>query len=359
MAVFHHPTESPDFDPRYPNNWNGTTEDDTFHGLPTDDVFAGGRGADTYHGAEGADIIWYRNDPDPLRGITIDLAAGSAIDPYGNLETFTSIEEIAGTKHADTVYGNEADNYMRGFEGNDFYDGRGGHDTFSYALETGALGVSFNFATGTATDTYGNTDTFLNVESVLGSPNADVLLGSNADERFRGVAGSDTISGGGGIDQVTYHSDINYGGNRGVTVNLAEGWAIDGFGDTDALSGIEVVRGTNFADFLTGDKGANTLRGEAGADVLRGGAGDDLLRGDGGPDTFVFGKKDGRDTIVDFTLSDGDRLSFDGGLKLAHAFERDTTGDGVLDATELLLTGGGRVTLLGVTGVTDWGDLII
>ena len=86
-------------------------------------------------------------------------------------------------------------------------------------------------------------------------------------------------------DEIRYDQDAGQGGTAGVTVNLATGTATDGFGNTDTLSGIEAVRGTNQADSLTGGLAANDISGEyfyglGGNDTISGGSGFDEVRYD-------------------------------------------------------------------------------
>lgn len=79
------------------------------------------------------------------------------------------------------------------------------------------------------------------------------------------------------------------------------------------------LSGKKGRDNLIGNAGSNTLDGEggrdridggAGADVIIGGKGNDKLKGGGGNDEFVFGLRDGKDSILDW--NDGDRISIDG-----------------------------------------------
>src|SRR5262249_55949034 len=111
---------------------------------------------------------------------------------------------------------------------------------------------------------------------------------------FRGLAGNDTIDGGAGIDTVDYSTDFRYGtfvfmnGANGVIVNLGAGTATDGFGDTDTLSNIENVIGTNFADTITGSSADNTLTGGGGNDTLSGLDGINTIDGGTGWDTATY-----------------------------------------------------------------------
>ncbi|MFD1300763.1 calcium-binding protein [Methylobacterium marchantiae] len=66
---------------------------------------------------------------------------------------------------------------------------------------------------------------------------------------------------------------------------------------------------------LAGNDLANKIVGNGGINLIIGGDGADMLYGGGGADTFVYGVLDdstvirtGRDTLADFSLTDGDRI---------------------------------------------------
>ena len=62
-------------------------------------------------------------------------------------------------------------------------------------------------------------------------------------------------------------------------------------------------------DTLYGGNGNDILFGQEGNDVLVGGAGADIMYGGTGADRFIYGAiTDGRDTILDFKASEGDKL---------------------------------------------------
>ena len=83
----------------------------------------------------------------------------------------------------------------------------------------------------------------------------------------------------------------------------------DGNDNIDGGSGDDTIRGWDGNDILNGGAGNDTLHGEdgddsiygfIGNDTIRGGDGDDNLYGGSGYDMFVFGGRDGNDTIGDF-----------------------------------------------------------
>ncbi|WP_052261778.1 calcium-binding protein [Leisingera sp. ANG-M1] len=238
----------------------------------------------------------------------------------------TEDDTYLGTSGDDELIGTDAYDYFISSEGDDLYDGKG--STFDQVtFNNDPNGVTVDLRAGTATDGWGDTDTLRSIEAIRGSAFADDFSGNGGRNTFRGLAGDDTIDGLRGRDEVRYDRDERYGGTDGVEVNLAKGFAIDGFGDRDTLSRIEDVRGSDSRDKITGSRVANelegmgkndrlfglggndTLDGGSGRDLLNGGGGDDTLIGGGGndrllgrsgDDTFVFAGRFGDDVIRDF-----------------------------------------------------------
>ncbi|MFY0637269.1 MAG: hypothetical protein JXQ94_05040 [Maricaulis maris] len=158
-------------------------------------------------------------------------------------------------------------------------------------------------------------------------------------------------------------------------VNLAAGNAADiGGGNVESVSGVENVRGTNFADVLDGNGAANTLSGLGGNDELRGFGGNDVLDGGDGNDTLVGG--DGDDTLMGgdgtnklygeggadiFETSDGRNFVYDfvAGtdkikVKSENVLDFDTFKDNAIETPAGNLTftdpdSGGQMILVGLT----------
>ncbi|AHD03105.1 calcium-binding protein [Leisingera methylohalidivorans] len=230
----------------------------------------------------------------------------------------TEEDEFWGTPRRDTYNGGAGDDFFVSSDGRDTYNGgSGGFDQVAFTWDPS--GVTAHLGKGTATDGWGKTDTLKSIETLRGSAYDDKLTGNGKANYFRGIEGDDTINGGKGTDEVRYDRDERYGGTDGVTVNLAKGFAIDGFGDRDTLTSIERARGSESADNLLGNGGANrlmglggndTLSGKGGNDTIYGGSGrdringdggNDLLFGEGGADRFIFKGSFGDDTVSDFS----------------------------------------------------------
>ena len=120
-------------------------------------------------------------------------------------------------------------------------------------------------------------------------------------------------------------------------------------------SGVEIV-GTDGADVIVGNGGDQTVIG---------GLGDDTLTGATGGDTFLFSlsTNEGTDTIVDFSVSDGDVLHFtdvvdgpDGGIDIGidDAVASFAEGGGVGMVDTVVLTSGTTILITDLDGtLTD------
>ena len=239
-------------------------------------------GSDLDFPADSLDHIWlgwFRGD---------DYRDGNAFSLFsamlrGNdlINGSDSDDDLVGGRNTgnDTVFGGGGYDFIKADAGNDVIDGGADGDTYSlmesFFDEAAFRGATVNLATGTATDSWGGTDTLTSIERVQGSRFADSITGSEANERFSGMKGRDTIDGGAGWDRVQYDQDARFGGLLGVTVNLATGVARDGWGQRDTLIGIEEVRGTAFGDSLTGSAGDNWFQAGGGIDSINGGRGTD------------------------------------------------------------------------------------
>jgi len=332
---------------------NGTVDADEYFGLAGNDVLVSSAGADTLDGGEGQDTVSYVDDPS---GVSADLSTGVVIDGFGDTDTLIGIERLFGTDaHDDTLSGGGFDGLLLdgkggddvisannpglfssllGGTGNDtltnlaglaFIEAGAGQDTIVGSAGSGdfsimsyyfaadvtepapANGIAVTFAgerDGTVVDFAGDTDTFSNINAARGTALADTFIGATGRQDFTGHQGNDSFDGGEGTDRVDYLRSNYIGAAQGVSVDLLVGSATDSFGDTDTLIRIEDVRGTDFADSLSGDDEDNNFEGEGGNDTLSGAGGNDELFGEGGDDLingdagndFVEGG-DGDDTI--------------------------------------------------------------
>ena len=219
-------------------------------------------------------------------------------------------------------------------------------------------------------------------DEFFGSAGADTMNGGKGDDYFVSTAGKDRYVGGTGYDQISFQNDPS-----GVVANLTTGRAVDGWGNAERLSSIEMLRGSAHDDRLTGCARDNVLRGLAGDDVLDGKGGIDTVRYDrdaraGGTAgvTVDLGRKIAIDGFgdTDRLLSiecvlgsdKGDRITGNGGRNTldggagndiltggAGADHFIFSGNFGRDRISDFLEGADRIDLRGVSSITSFRDL--
>jgi N-acetylglucosamine-6-sulfatase len=130
-------------------------------------------------------------------------------------------DTVKGLGGNDALRGEAGNDQLLGGVGNDTLDGGFGTDTASYSASLTAVNASL--ATESATGE--GSDTFLDVEDLLGSSKADTLIGSDTNNTINGGVGPDTEQGGMGNDTVIggYGADILKGEDGNDTVNSQDG----------------------------------------------------------------------------------------------------------------------------------------
>ena len=310
----------------------GEDGDDELFGEDNDDYLDGGAGADTLDGGDGRDIAaYYSSDA----GVHVSLGpflliggGNSGGDAEG--DTLVNIEDLAGSRYDDELFGNDQANLLWGMEGNDVINGGGGGDeidgfegidTVSY--EGSAEGVTVSLIDDTAAGGDADGDQLDNIEILIGSGYADTLSGDDGDNALDGRGGENTLYGYGGADGL-------WGGEDDDTLYGGDGTdVLKGFGGNDELDG--------------GDE----------ADSMWGGTGNDLYMVHPG-DVVTEYADEGIDTVdawINYTL--GDHVE---NLVLAGAGGLSGTGNDLDNAIvgndyDNLLNGGGGVdTLKGLGG---------
>ena len=318
------------------NILQGLNGDDEIRGNGGNDVLEGGAGADRLNGGAGVDAVSYRASDE---GVTVDLAEGAGEGGHAEGDVLTSIENVIGSDHEDTITGDSNANHLEGGNGDDELigsdgadrlNGGNGEDRVEYWSSDTGVTVNLEEGTGEGGDAEG--DVIIGVENVQGSYYRDVLIGDNGSNYLDGLdgndelrgndgqdwlngrEGADKLDGGDGSDWVSY-----WASEAGVTVNLEDGTSEGGHAEGDVLVNVENIRGSDYKDILSGDEDVNILRGHDGDDELRGNNGDDRLYGnvgddrlDGGGgadrlygnegnDIFIFEAGHGDDRILDFT----------------------------------------------------------
>ncbi|MEM9207047.1 MAG: calcium-binding protein, partial [Pseudomonadota bacterium] len=339
---------------------SGSLGDDQLDGGTGDDFLDGGAGADSLVGGSGSDTASYAFSND---AVYIDLENQIVSGGEADGDTFSSIENVTGSAFNDTLIGDDAVNVLtggagadrlQGGRGGDTLDGGDGVDVADYSGSTASVTVNLATATGSSGTAQG--DILRNIENVIGSSSADLLIGDDGvnqleggggDDVLRGGVGADTLIGGDGADIADY-SDAG----TSVTASIEAGGGLFGEAAGDSYTSIEGLAGSQFGDTLTGDSGANRLVGGAGDDTLIGLGGGDTIEGGLGTDTISYERSSSAVT-VDLTAGRGFNGDADGDVisgvedVIGSNFDDTLTGN----AADNRLTGGdGSDTLVGRAG---------
>lgn len=158
----------------------GGAGNDVLRGDLGNDRLSGGLGDDDLRGESGTDTAWY---VDSATRVNVNLTTGLATGE-GN-DTLSSVEDVYGSRFADTITGDNGSNILVGGQGWDHMRGSQGRDT------------------------------------LFGDAGDDFLYGENGNDRIYGGDGNDLIDGGtekvGDNDQDTFDDDV-LTGNSGADV---------------------------------------------------------------------------------------------------------------------------------------------
>ena len=304
---------------------SGSQYADQITGDAADNVFRGKGGDDIIDGGDGVDQLRMDRAPE---GVEADLSAGTVtVDGYGGSDTISNIENVRGSEFDDIISGDnevnvldgrDGDDLLSGGAGDDTLDGGSGQDTADYSGDT--AGITVTLANNSVVDGYGDTDTLIDIERIMGSEFNDSLTGSDGDDYLEGGGGNDAIDGGLG-------DDVLIGGDGADTVDAGDGDdtikyvggadIIDGDAGNDevsfdlvaannvvldlsnntatvgtdqiSISDVENVVGTAQADNILGDEMSNRIIGGDGGDAINGAAGNDWLFGSAGADLIDGG----------------------------------------------------------------------
>ena len=236
-------------------------------------------------------------------------------------DSFTSIENLTGTKFDDLLVGDDESNVLSGGLGNDtlmggagilgdVFRGGSGTDTVSYASSTTALNLVLGLG-GTVGDA--TKDSYDSIENAIGGSEGDTIEGTDGANRIEGQAGNDTLIGGGGDDSLfggegddvlknsgdgNHYYDGGVGNNTvsyegfstALRLSLASsGASSNGAQGSEFFTNIQNFVGGNNDDSMVGNSLANRFEGGAGNDTLSGNDGNDELIGGTGNDSLIGG----------------------------------------------------------------------
>lgn len=334
-------------------------------GAGDDQFVLGWQGGDIVDGGEGNDTVTMVNADyyaGTIYSYEIDLVNQTVSNSVGTHQLI-SIENAAGGAGDDTLLGDDNNNILSGFSGDDELEGGLGDDTY-YFDDFSNFSLPIQLGDDVIYDTGGDADaiqlehvadantltieesgsdlviTFANggsleiTDQLLGGSNQienlilsngvtldlinytswyDPGSGSGGGTVYAGTSASESFVG----DSATMDT-VDYSASTGlVSINLGQGTGNLGYAYGDTYVSIENIIGSAFNDFLTGsgdsnelqgndgddfllgDSGNDILAGGSGNDVLWGGADNDQLEGGSGDDAYVFNIGDGINTIIE------------------------------------------------------------
>lgn len=330
----------------------GNGGNDTLLGGLGDDSIAGGPGNDSLSGGDGSDTIFGGTGADTIQGGDTAADLGDLIyGGDGNDRIFGGFgnDVIHGELGNDAIYGQVGADRLFGEAGADTIDGGYGNDTIFGGIDNDLL------RGGVGADSLDGGD---GNDTIFGGTENDVIFGRAGNDQLFGEAGNDTLDGG-------YGDDTLYGG-AGNDLLRGNVGADRLFG----LDGNDTLIGGAQNDALYGQVGADRLFGELGNDILDGGDGNDSLFGGDGNDSLYGGYGsdalnggNGNDLLLggvgagaDWLFGGAGNDTMNGGLGadrfvFTNGFGNDVIQDFSADDAE-------RIVLTGVTGITDFYDLV-
>ncbi|MDN6870642.1 calcium-binding protein [Aeromonas caviae] len=299
--------------------YEGTPADDILIGTIANDIISGAAGDDTLYGGGGGDTMSGGTGNDTLIGE----------DGADTLDGGTGNDGLYGGDGADTLDGGAGNDTLDGLTGNDTYlFGKGDGQDLVHRYYDATVGKlkTLQLKSGVAPSelvlrlvddsevSWAGNDFALEV-SIAGTTDKITFNGffhnynpDNSDNPLQQIKFAD----GSFWDLTTILTKLYEGSPAADTLT--------GTIANDIISGADgddTLYGRNGDDTLNGGTGNDTLYGDDGADTLDGGAGNDTLYGHGGDNTYLFGKGDGQDLVhsaYDDTAGKLNTLQFKSGV---------------------------------------------
>ena len=266
---------------------------------------------------------------DDVTGLTDKADIVLAGDGKDTLYGYNGNDRLFGQGGDDRIYGGAGDDLISGGAGDDLLYGESGADTYVFGRGYGNDTIVDIAENGVQRDTV----------RLLGLNPADIRVTADYADNlvFTIVDTGETLSvsrggywwGQNGVGQYVFDDGTVWSHDDALRATVAA-----------STEGDDVIHGSSAGDAIAGQAGNDTLIGNGGNDVIDGGAGNDLLIGStgwnwiyengsyrvernttpsiaaNGDDTYLFGRGDGQDTVIDgdTTAGNSDTLRFKEGV---------------------------------------------
>ena len=337
---------------------SGTDKDDVIRGKSSHNLFIGGKGNDVfqvgygkntyiYHKGDGNDTIYDSGNESTIyfedirrdevefsnqggRGLNIKVKGTQDsinIKQYyiynDILLKFSDKTVLSGKNISLTVAGDDGDNDLYGYIGNDVLEGGKGNDT----LNGGYGDDTYVYSKGDGNDTIvdmGGADVIkfgqgINKEDLVATKNGneyyqDITLSfknsPNDSIVIKEMLGYNTINANNKIEALEFANGekLRIEDIKLNIIGSKENDDINGYKDFSNIikgnEGDDRIYGGNIDDTIYGGDGNDRLYGNGGDDTLYGGEGNDIIEGGSGNDVYIYDKGDGKDTVYDANGTD-------------------------------------------------------
>ena len=194
---------------------SGRLGNDDLQGGAGVDILIGGAGNDTLEGGAGGDVLLGGTGVDRVSyslsdaAVTVDLTTGRATGGHADGDYLDSIENLTGSRFADTLTGSVLRDVILGGKGNDTIVGKNGNDVLNgmvgHDVLSGGDGNDRLILGGGNDIGKGGTGRDRLVggagrDDLDGGDNSDTLLGGAGNDVLKGGTGLDRLNGGAGAD---------------------------------------------------------------------------------------------------------------------------------------------------------------
>ena len=313
------------------NNLRGIFMENTFIGGKGNDVFQVGYGKNTYiyHKGDGNDTIYDGGNESTIyfedirrdevefsnqggRGLNIKVKGTQDSINIKNTTIYNDIllkfsdkTVLSGKNISLTVAGDDGDNDLYGYIGNDILEGGKGNDT----LNGGYGDDTYVYSKGDGKDTIvdmGGADV---IKFGQGINKEDLVATKNGNGYYKDITLSfknspnDSIV----IKEMLGYNTIN-ANNKIEALEFANGEKLKiediklniiGSKENDDINGYK-----DFSNIIKGNEGDDRIYGGNTDDTLYGGEGNDIIEGGSGNDVYIYDKGDGKDTVYDANGTD-------------------------------------------------------